>query len=207
MSGSCGVRFMDVLWTEMVRWVNLPWTILLALLVVYWLVVMIGLLDIDLLEFDGEAGFLEALNPGQVPLTVWLSIFGLLVWVGSVTGNLIVTLAFQDPAAVANGIRFLGQLVLILPLSIWITTKLSKSMRPLFSGSDGLTRDDLIGKTAIVTSGEATDTFGTAEIRGHGSPILIHVTMDSGDVAHKGDRVMVVSYDEENRTYHVTHDV
>ena len=42
----------EELFSEALRWYNLPWSILLALTTLYWLVAIVGMIDFDFLDFD-----------------------------------------------------------------------------------------------------------------------------------------------------------
>ena len=39
---------------ECIKWVNLPWTVLFGLTLLYWIMVIIGGLDPDMLDFDAS---------------------------------------------------------------------------------------------------------------------------------------------------------
>ena len=79
-------------------WPSLPATILLLLICGYWCLVMLGALDMDVLDFDLDfdleadvetsilqVGFipLKWLNLGSVPTMLWLSVFALSGWMAS----------------------------------------------------------------------------------------------------------------------------
>src|SRR5262245_22048265 len=90
----------------------LPATILLMLITVYWMMVIIGALDIHLFDFDfdmdghvdldleGVLGTgmvaLRFLNLGRIPLMLWMSVFGLTFWLTS--------MLWHDSADAANGV-------------------------------------------------------------------------------------------------------
>ena len=86
--------------------VNLFFTVLLLLVLVYWIMVILGALDVDFLDIDFDSdvdadadvdmdfqgggflrGILEFFYIGEVPVMVLVSVFSLSVWTISVLGN------------------------------------------------------------------------------------------------------------------------
>lgn len=92
---------MQELFTAAVSVPNLLPTLLLIFLLIYWLVVLVGAIDVDSIDVDldldaGVDGELSGMSPdrvlayfnlGQVPLMVFLTFWILPVWVLSVLGN------------------------------------------------------------------------------------------------------------------------
>ena len=99
----------EVFW-EAVRPLNLPFTVLLAAVVCYWLIVALGMISIDLhgeTDFDGHGGesdgdagehaghpeagwfsqILHFVNVGEVPVTIIGSILALWMWLFSMLAN------------------------------------------------------------------------------------------------------------------------
>ena len=83
-------------------WPSFPATVLLGLVCLYWLLMMLGAVDLDFLDIDVDLdmdvdvdiggspsilqfGFLpfKWLNIGSVPTMLWVSIFSLLAWMVS----------------------------------------------------------------------------------------------------------------------------
>ena len=88
--------------------VNLPFTVLLGLIVLYWLLVALGALDVHLFsDVDGDlhhdmhheadhdlAGFTKVLHfvgIGDVPVMVIVSVLGLAMWLCSMLANFYLT--------------------------------------------------------------------------------------------------------------------
>ena len=88
--------------------VNLLFTVLLLLVLLYWIMVILGALDIDFLDFDFDTdtdvdidadadmdvqgggvlrGVLEFFYVGEIPVMVLVSVFALCLWMISVIGN------------------------------------------------------------------------------------------------------------------------
>ncbi|NQY32845.1 MAG: hypothetical protein HRT56_06705, partial [Coraliomargarita sp.] len=86
---------LEELITESLRWYNLPWSLMLALVGIYWAIAVFGIIDLDFLDLnfdidaDGDvdvdadldadtgggfiAGALEFIHLGSLPLMVVVS--------------------------------------------------------------------------------------------------------------------------------------
>ncbi len=72
--------------TESIALYNLPFTVLLGIILVFWVFVILGFFDVEMLDFDpGDMG--EFLNFGKVPFSVWLSCFSIQAWFYSMIIN------------------------------------------------------------------------------------------------------------------------
>ncbi len=192
-------------------WLTLPTapaTLLLMLVVAYWLFVIIGALDLDLFHFDlhldldGHESFadwgmvgLKWFNLGDVPLMVWVTAFSLPMWLASVVldRNLSEPTTQQIVTAILRnaGIALVAAKVLTAPLK----GKL-KHVEPNPATS-------LVGRTCIVTTGEATPTFGQAQIdTTDGAPLMLTVRTTGGSLA-KGMRAEIVDYAPELHVYYI----
>src|SRR5690606_23128689 len=91
---------------------NLLATFILSFCIVYWLIVIVGAIDVDMIDFDvdvdtdvdvdvdggdaGESGVawlnqvLAFFNLGRVPFMVWLTIVAIPLWVGSIIVSFLV---------------------------------------------------------------------------------------------------------------------
>ncbi|HAN99207.1 MAG TPA: hypothetical protein DCQ98_18050 [Planctomycetaceae bacterium] len=197
--------------------VMLPITVLLLLVVAYWLLVIVGAVGLDLFDIeiegpldgdiDGGVGAgensggamtsaLRFFHLGEVPFMILLSIFAVCWWTATAIG------------ATLFGDRFSGlwSLVWIGPsllAGLLMTKGLLLPTSKFFSSLDG-SRDSqpqIVGRTCIVTSSEVTDTFGQAEVKIDGPPIIIDVRAEKGDLFRKGDFARVAEANPVTRTY------
>jgi hypothetical protein len=175
-------------------------------------------LDADLdadadIDADSDAssggGLLQLLGFGYVPLT--LSIV-LLCFSFGWTGLLLSTF-FGDPVAGVVGGGFATTGVLALPAFVAaaaITAPLSRLFAPLFRDYGKATKTrELVGKTAVLTTGSVTSSFGSASVRVPGrGPVEVSVRTDptDGDMSDQinyGDRVLIYDHDPERNIYFV----
>jgi len=195
---------MNEIFQESIRLINFPFTVLLGLLALYWLGVIFGVLEVDLLDFgldldaDAEAPgmfgrlflFLGAVD---TPIFVVFSVLGLCMWTFSMIAN-----HYFNP----NDSLMLGLLFLIpnLSLGLILTRHLVLPFHSLFRAMshDEEAKVELIGKICVVISGEVTAEFGQAEIRISASPITINARVGANQPAlKKGDEAVVVSKNED----------
>lgn len=198
-------------------------SLLLALVVLYWLLVLLGALDFeadlpDDLGSDGDAhgtidtshGHGHGINTGgawlatgrffgfsQVPLVVWLSFLVLFIWFGSLVLN-----EWYNQAG-----SLLQATWLLLPnlLGSLIATKLvTFPVAKLFKamGDADSEAEEVIGRTGVITSTEADASYGQLEITTANVPLLINVRTQPGVTPLKrGDSAKVISAGPDNIFY------
>jgi hypothetical protein len=210
----------EIFW-ESVNYVNLPFTVLLAVVMFYWLLVALGALDTDfgsdadgdfgahahLDSHDGQAhghsdagwfsGAFHFINLGDVPLMVVLSVLALCLW----TGSLIANYYFTDHQALLA----LAFLVPNLIVSLVVTRYLTLPLRPVFRM---LRRDEddhvpVIGQPCRITTSTANEKFGQAQIETNGAPLLIDVRTIDDTALPRGATAVVVREDKERGIYFV----
>lgn len=235
--------------TESIRWVNLPFTVLLGIVVLYWVMVGLGVLDMTLFgDFDADVGVdghfdanghvdtdvgdhplvpgdptgasagdgqpfhkeigadqngsfiiqaLSFLNVGQVPLTLIISVLSVFLWCGSILANRYLT----------GGSGLLAAVVLVpnLAIAVIATRYFTLPLRPIFRklGRDRDERVELIGQRCTITTTEATPSFGQAEIKTEGAPLLLNVRTINDAHLVKGETAIVVRIDNDRSLYFV----
>ena len=194
--------------------VNLISTTLLILVIIYWLMVILGALDVELFDFDFDAdsdadidadidspGFLRAILEffyiGEVPIMVLASIFVLISWVSSVLGNYY----FNPGRGVLIGT---GVAVGNLFVSVFLTKIFSMPAREMFKMFN--TQEvpkKIVGKIGIVLTSQISDKIGQVEIKTKGAPILLNAKTEDGSVLKKGEEALVVGRNEDKTIYFV----
>ncbi len=206
---------MSEVFEQAFRMVNLPFTVLLGLIVLYWLLVALGALDVHLFsdvdahvegdvhhEIDHDAGgatkFMDFVGIGDVPVMVIVSVLGLAMWLGSMLSNYYLTGGSQLFA--------LAMLIPIFLVSVVVTRYVTMPLRPLFRliNKDRGAGEEVLGSVCLITTSEATPTFGQAEITRSGAPVLINVRTLGDAVLVKGARAAVVRSDSEKGVYYIT---
>ncbi len=184
---------MLVLLRESIRWINLPFTIIIVTSFVYWITVILGTLDMELFDFDLELdGFWGFLNIGSFPFSIWISICGLLLWINSIVINLLLD-AIPFLSAIPDGIRLVPLYAVNISLSFFITKILTNPLKKLFKEKVS-EKKDFIGKDCIITSTKVDIAFGTAELIINGVPQIIDVVNETEKEISKDDKVLIIDY-------------
>ncbi|MDQ3621784.1 MAG: YqiJ family protein [Verrucomicrobiota bacterium] len=211
--------------SESIRLVNLPFTVLLGLVVLYWLFVILGALDLDFgadaqaeLSGDGDLsgdahtdsdlhGHQEGTQGGG-----WVSDLLHFVNIGDVPLMIvasILTLCAWLFSMIVNhywtGGSVLLALAALLPnlvVSLVVTRYLTLPLRPLFRLITKDSDDDqaIVGQSLITTS-EANSEFGQAQIATTGAPLLINVRTLDGSALPRGASAVVVRAEPSKGVY------
>lgn len=192
------------------------YTVMLGVVLLYWLVVIIGFVDLDILDIDADVdadipdagGALHAvlnfLNIGQVPLTVIVSFMTLKMWVFALIYNamfssLVVGL-FAGAAVVCGVLAFF----VFFFAALFLTGVSTAPLRRLFEYSTTMGGGALLGADCVIKTSKVTGDFGQAEIQVDDSFMLLSVRCDEENQLSKGDTAIIASYDPETNIYQVT---
>ena len=186
---------------------NFVYTILLAMVLLYWLVVMLGILDVDAFDFDvdldadfdvdmdgmeGAFSWLGYFNVGEVPVMLYLSIVILTMWVVSVQVNSFLDGVAIDWVAENRGWIALAMAPLIILFGLFLAKILVIPIKRMRLA--GPSKTNLIGKTCIVTSLELNETRGRCVTpKSEGSTIL-NARTRGGEVLKQGEAVEIVEH-------------
>lgn len=181
-------------------------TALLLFVVLYWIIVILGVVGTDFLDFDLEMeadvdsdleiegdglevswfnNVLQFFNLGKIPFMIWLSFLVLPLWF--ITINLNALLGFES---------FLAGLLIFLP-SLFGGLFLAKILTwPFVKVFEKLDEDqkpkEIIGRTGIVTSSASASSRGMAEINYNGSFLRMMIRCHEGQSVKKGDEVLFI---------------
>ncbi len=192
--------------------INLIPTVLLLLVLVYWLTVIVGVFNIDTFDFetsaDGDVDIefgesfiwlnsaLSFFNLGRVPIMIILSFFALSLWFCSILVNHYL------------GITSMGfALVLLIPeiiISAFVSKFFSTPFVKLFKKDLSVieSNEHLTGKMCTVTLEADAKNFGQAEIKIDGTSLIINVlATEEGMVLPKGESCLVIDYLPERKLY------
>ena len=198
--------------------VNWPYSMALTLIVLYWLLVVIGLLNVETFDFDvdadvdvgGDADFdggeletgtaggfsmLGFLNMGEVPIMFYATIVVLCMWVNSVKLN-----EWFNPEG--NGWFALALAIPNFFASVFVAKLVLQPVRIYRRKRQHKT--SLVGKVCVVTSLELNNKFGRCEVPTDSSPILVNARTAKNEVLLKGDPAVIVKHLPEEGFFIVT---
>lgn len=197
---------MEVL-REAIALPNLPFTVLLAGVVGYWLMVAVGVLDMEggegSMEVNGDvgggwfSGITQFLNLGRVPVMVVVSLLALFLWMFSMIGT-----HYWAGDSLA---RALVLLVPNLALSLGLTWVASRPVAAFFRklSAEGDEHVPLIGQTCEITTSTVTEALGQAQVDRKGAPVVLNVRPLEGERLERGDTALIVSKDAGRGVYYV----
>lgn len=202
---------------------NLPLTALLGMVLLYWMMVMIGMLDFDTDLFDfGEGGADAAdmsvdhpssmggammttgrfLGFSQVPMAIWGSFFALFLWVLAVYLNH----RFNGVPGDRDVMTAVWLLAPGIAGSLLLTKLVTLPLARLFAAMSGAAAEnqDVLGQLGVVTTTVLDDRHGQVEVKCDGVPALINARLQAdGEPLRKGDSVRVAMASADGHFYYV----
>lgn len=196
-------------------------TILLGVVVLYWLSAALGLVDIEVLDVDlpdmdghlsanahGEqgfaetfAGFLLKLGLNGVPITIVITFLTIFGWLASYY------LSYFFLAMFGYGwLRYLVGLPIIvgaLYVAVLITAQAIKPLRQFFAKIDQHTEKKILGQIAIVRSSKVDAESGEANVDDGGAGLIVKVRAFGENHFVRGDRVVLLEYLPDRHLYRV----
>lgn len=175
-------------------------TILLTIVVAYWLFVIIGALDIHVFS-DFHLGNLFSL--AGTPLPVTSSIFILWNWILTTLGTYYFVL--PTPDVVWQFLMGLAVFTFCSLLSFYLTTQVIRPFQQAFLVTEIPIGDKLIGKTCVISTLRVDEKFGEAFYKNNrGTEILLYVRATLPNTLTKGSNALIISYSATENTYIVT---
>ena len=198
--------------------VNLIFTFLMVLVLLYWLFIIIGALDFGSfdVEFDmdadidtdidvdadgGEVGWVSGslafFNFGKLPFMVIMSFLVLFSWTISVLVNYYL-----------GGGSMLFAIALFFPnlfVSLCLTKLITTPLLPVFKNLDsGIEPVDYIGLTCKLVLPASSKKLGQAEVNFENNPLLVNVKVDHESTVefNKGDEAIIVRK-EKSKPYYI----
>ncbi|VVJ17409.1 Uncharacterised protein [Amycolatopsis camponoti] len=164
---------------------------LLIVVIGYWGLALLGVLDIE----DGDIGFF-----GGVPLPISLSLLVAFSWFLSLVGTVLID-GLGTPLRVGLGV---GVLLVALVLGALGTRLVVVPLRRVFAGVVP-SRQDFVGRVAVVRTSTVTEDFGQAEVAAaDGASAIISVRLAGEGNLGMGSRVVIYDYDSAGEFFWVS---
>jgi hypothetical protein len=185
---------------------------LLALMLLYWLTVIVGALDVDLFghhggHVDGDMapgghdghGFAEFISLGKVPITITASAFALVGWSLGMLAE--IHLRPLIGVVLPGPLYPLIMLVALVAIAGFAAAWMVRPLRRIFTMHTEHGEASLVGKMVRITSLKADHRFGTALCDNAGPGIIMQVVLRQGVELKRDDMAVVVEYDEAKGLY------
>lgn len=209
------------------RFPTVIFTIGLGVVLLYWVFVLIGALDIDLFGDADVSGAgkgigdvigdgAAAAKGGAEVAKADVSSGG--IWSGLGLGRVPLTISISaiflvgwvlslvgmhyvpdllGHARWVSGVVLVGTLVAGFP----IAGLLVRPLGGVFLLREGKSNRDYVGHTCTITTGQVTEGFGQATVEDGGTVLVIPVRCDRSDVLARGDRALIIDFDRERQAY------
>lgn len=187
-------------------------TVLLVACLIFWLIAILGVVDIDSLDLpdvgggepgmvNGAAGLLMKLGIQGVPITVSLSFIALFGWTISYNAvHFLQVASFPDPIRwVINTAIFIGAFIGASIITGWVT----RPLRGLFVKMSQDFTKSVLGQPAIVRTSRVDEKFGEAVLEDGAAGLILKVRAYAGTQFSKGDKVVLLEYIEAENVYRV----
>lgn len=203
-----------------------PYSILLGIILLYWITVFIGAIDLDFfdvdldidvdadidvdvdvdadIDADAEAGdglgawgtALTFFNIGKVPFMIFLSFLILFLWVGAAVG-------FAMLGSIP--LLFLMALIPNLIFSLFVTKMATIPFKGMHGKmtQGGTTKRDLVGKIGEVIMTVRPGRQGRIQVAGEAEVFILDVTSES-EIIESGAQALIVEYQVEKDQYVVS---
>ncbi len=143
---------------------------------------------------EGGHGLFSLLGFGKVPSTISGSFLVFFSWVFSMFGS---SWLGADAGLPAKS----GVLLASVLLAMFSTALAIKPIVKAFTSEAPQRRHHFIGKICEITSGRVDAGFGTATVSDGGAGLNLHVTCEKANQLKKGDRALIVDFDEKTETW------
>lgn len=187
----------------------LPLTVLLAPVALYWLLHLLGAVDLDFLgaeiDADGPAekdglfnswlqGALRFVNATEVPVMIVLSVLAILLWAVAMIGNLWFN---PNQGALAGGIIAGASLVAAIALTRFAIAPLKPFFRLIRADDEKL--PPVVGRTGTVRTAVVDERGGQVEIENSEAPLLLNARVATGSPPlPRHTPVIVIHHDPES---------
>ena len=201
---------MDNLTVNILAYPVLPYTLLVAVVALYWLIAAFGIFEVDSLDVDidadldaaqGLTGLLMKLGLNGVPLTIVVTFISIYGWI---------VIAVPCQFAEFFMIGFVSKLLIGTPIFIagtYVAVKLTvlsiKPLRKFFKRAEEYTEKKLVGQICVVRTTKVTESFGEASFDDGGAGLILRIRAPEEKGFKNGDKVVLFEHLEHEGVYRV----
>ena len=206
---------MDMFINNIASFPTAIYTVLLGVLVCYWLSAIVGLVDLDILNMDGLdlnmdgggndvnvfAGLMIRMGMTGVPAIISLSLALLFGWLLCyyIVHYLLMPLSI-------DWVRYLLGIPVLLAtffFGMLITSVLIRPLRGLFKTAIYETTQHMLGQSVVVRTSRVDNEFGEAVLNNGGADMIVKVRSMDEERFEKGDRVVLFEKIGDGSLYRV----
>ncbi len=204
---------MDPFYQTVSSFPTVIFTFFLLLCMLFWLVAVLGFVEIDALDLpdldmdvdhatpDAIAGLIMKFGLHGVPITITFSILTLFGWFISYYA------VYFSGGLFEGGIIGVIYGLVVFVVALWIAAKITsfliRPLRPLFKKMEQSTEKLVLGQIAVVRTSRVDANFGEAVLEDGGAGLILKVRATNGERFKKNDRVALLEYVEDQNAYRV----
>lgn len=193
---------------------TIVFSILLAVVLVYWVLAIVGLVDfgesaIDLdigehADLPGDhlgtiASYVVAFGLSGVPFSIVVTLLVVVGWtLSTLAGIWVLAWVPTLPLQIVAGLVVLA---LSAALSLVVTARLVRPLRGLFVTQYGQRSAELVGQACRILTGVVDERQGRAEVAQRGAGINIRVWSPSPNGLRRGSTALILEYDAAAHRY------
>ena len=206
---------MDIFYQIISSFPTVIWTFLVALLCVYWLIAVLGLVPIDIFEFGLDSsnpstsdplnnanalvGLLLRLKLSEIPFTITLSVVSLVAWLFSYYSM------YFAPDFLKNTLIFWPFSLLILVasggLGFLVAAIVLRPFKKLFPKTITQSHYHLVEKIAKVRTSRVDANFGEATLIDGGAGLVLQIRASVPNEISVNDEVILLEYDPDKKIF------
>lgn len=212
---------MMALLNTIVAWPVVVPTILMGVVLVFWILALVGLVDFESvfpsfdidhdLDLDGHvegltgiASYVVAFGLNGVPFSIVISLLVVITWF-LITAFALYLLPWVPTAPLRFAVGT-GALAAAAAASIPLTAMLVRPMRRMFVTHTARSSASLVGHTCRIVTLTVDEQFGRAEIPDRGAGYNVKVWAESPNSLTKGSIARIVEFDPAGTRYRVVAD-
>lgn len=211
---------MDLFYKTILAFPTVVFSAFLVLCLFYWLFAVLGLVDLDFLDFDIPnvdgasnldaeglnnlnvmSGLLLKFGLNGVPFTIAFSFLVFIAWI--ISFLLTYYLYSFIPDGWIEWLVGLPLLIVVTLVSAIITGKVIKPLKPFFMAANQEIEKTLLGQTVIIRTARADPTFGEAKYEDGGAGLIVKVRTCDGEQFKRGDKVVLLEHLVEQNAYKI----
>ncbi|MEE9337062.1 MAG: hypothetical protein V3U87_03210 [Methylococcaceae bacterium] len=193
-------------------------TFILAICVLYWLLAVLGVVDIDMLDIDADidldlgneaatpnamAGVMLKFGLNGVPVTIIISFLSLFGWLASYYSVHYLSPLIPEGEGLLYTLFRWVVLILAFWFAVLLTAMVVKLLSPFFKKIEQQTFKNILGQSAVVRTSKVTTSFGEAFLDDGGAGLILKVRSSEDQTFSKGDKVVLLEYLEKENFYRV----
>lgn len=186
---------------------TLPYSIVLAFAVVYWMLAACGVIDdgfaTDGIEIgddglQGISGMFSRLGLGGAPFMLVIALLAFFGWTATYFVHLFLLQPLPSPMRwAAGGLAAVLALVPAVPL----TAAVLRPVRRLLLRLRPVAQASLLGRVGVIASPQVTASTGFATVDDGGAGLILQVRLPEGHTLPRGRRVVLLDYLPEHNHY------